>query len=196
MHPAQHLHQFARGVPVQVGEAFVQQQAAAFHHIQAGQRRALLFPAGQRVQRPVQQRLHAQFGGGRLDARVHRGGVQAEVFHAEAHLPAQRIHAELQVGVLEQHTHLARALLGVHGGQVRAEPADLPADQESRRFGVEPGGHRGQRAFAAAARAHQHRHAPGGDVQVHMVQDVAFALLEVAEHHVPASTGPVRCPSA
>ena len=39
----QHLLQFlARSVPVQVGEAFVQQQAAAFHHIQAGQRRALL----------------------------------------------------------------------------------------------------------------------------------------------------------
>ena len=98
---------------VQICKAFVQQDAAALHDIETGEGRFLLFAAGQGRKRLIQQRPDAKFCGGLTDSFIHLPGRDTDVFQTEAHLLPQGIHAELQVGILEQHCQVCSALLWV-----------------------------------------------------------------------------------
>ena len=112
-HSEQHLQQLDRRLVVQICKAFVQQDAAALHDIEAGEGRFLFFAAGQGRKGLIQQRRDAKLCGGLFDSFIHLPGRDTDVFQTEAHLLPQGIHAELQVGILEQHRQVGGALLGV-----------------------------------------------------------------------------------
>ena len=63
--------------------------------------------------RLIQQRRDAKLCSGLFDSFIHLPGRDTDVFQTEAHLLPQGIHAELQVGILEQHRQVGGTLLGV-----------------------------------------------------------------------------------
>ena len=170
---------------VQIGKAFIQQDAAAFQKIQARQRSLLLFAARQGRQRAVKQVGNLQFCGSRFDFFVHLTGGYADIFQAKTHFCPQGVHAKLQVGVLEQYRQIRRTLLGVQSLQVMTKQPNVAALQITAVFGVQPCRHRCQGAFAAAAAAHNHRQRTGGNVEVGVVQNVVLTVFKVSEHYVP-----------
>ena len=117
-HPQQHFQQLGCRLVVQVGKAFIQQDAAALHNVEAGKGRFLLLAAGQGGKSPIQQRRNAQLRGGPVDPGIHLPGRDADVFQTEAHLLPQGVHTELQVRVLEQHRQVSGPFLRVQRFQV------------------------------------------------------------------------------
>ena len=185
LHLDQHRQQPFRFGFVQIGKALIQQDAAAFQKIQARQRSLLLFTARQGRQCAVKQVGNLQLCGRCFNSFVHLTGGYADVFQAKTHFCPQGVHTKLQVGVLEQHRQIRRALLGVQLLQLMTKQPDVAALQIAAVFGVQPRRHGCQGAFAAAAAAHNDRQRTGGNVEVGVIQNVALAVFKVSEHHVP-----------
>jgi hypothetical protein len=123
-------------------------------HHRAGQRDALLLPAGELVRPPLEQRGQAEHPGRMGKAPLAFGARNAARLQPEHDVLGHRQMREQRV-VLEHH---GDAALG--GRQTRHV---APADQHAPRGrGVEPGNDPEQRGLAAARRAQHHDETAGG----------------------------------
>ena len=136
---------------VQVREGLVQEEAAAFHGIEAGQDALLLFAAGEGLQLPVQELFHVEEGGGAPDALVHLFRRNLEIFQAEKHFPAEGVHTVLKIGILEHHAKEPGPSGGRQTFQRRSEKGNASAFQDTAVFREEAPKHQAQGALAAAA---------------------------------------------
>ncbi len=177
---------------VEVGERLVEKESLGLAHNGAAHGNALTLAAGKRFRATFQQRLKAEFGGGRLDGArdfLFRRFAQP---HAVAHIVGNA-HMRIERIGLEHHRNVA--VLGCQFIDALAADLHLPG-----RDVFKACNHAQQSGFSAAGRADQHDEFAIFDLKIDTMQNSMFAIaladrLNIDGSHREKSFQPLTAPA-
>ena len=122
--PPQNVPQLADALAVQIGGGLIQHKHLRSHGPRAGTGDALLLPAGQSKDIPVQERAHAADLGGGIQGPGHFLLRGAPALQAKEHLAGGVQIEELRLGVLKHGAHGLRQLPQGRPGHIPAVDCD------------------------------------------------------------------------